>query len=607
LYKGDSNAAKAAGHELKGVMSYYNCYLPNFHQPLMAIIDYRGFRLSAISLLPIREGRLIYGSDDCGATVFNMVPEFSEKMEKAARILNLASHTIAGQRIHSAYDVEGHEANGKYYLLDLARTFPPELPLDEERASWPPNAFLYRLLRPELVKKSSVPLSSDAGNVVQRSDPNWRNLFRDVRAIKSYLRKDVIPIFAQKLVSTIGAEVTFFEREIHLSILRHLLMKSKWKITLKEFSRRSPNGVFGECFPLKQHMHAEGINMRHMGYIITSIRKAFPDGTQGKQHAIAILFIEMCARTIRQEINAAFQAHMRALAVPLEEPYRLLLVDFLNKIFGNSDASSVFWKKMKLCIIQKFERQNFTDEELSDSFDIRQLMAHDHPSRRESGKFLLFIRLKKLMGFIFDEITEHAAITSLVFYDQPRPFDDIDLRSIGARVKHMGVVNHARGYIYKMRGSDLKDKDFEKATIMLQKARENFEEVLESNPTNFVTLRNCGQVLQQIETINAKKSNCEWLDLENPTVATAKEYYFRAVEVSPRDTHSLYQYAQFLVKCQQNEEAEEYFLRSLEADPKHAAALVDLGVLLIESGYENVGNMLLGCVTEEEFGRIYRI
>mgnify|MGYP005867219343 CR=1 FL=1 len=54
---------KAAGHELKGLLSYYNCHVPGLNFPLMGLIDFRGFRVVAISYMPIGENQseLIYG------------------------------------------------------------------------------------------------------------------------------------------------------------------------------------------------------------------------------------------------------------------------------------------------------------------------------------------------------------------------------------------------------------------------------------------------------------------------------------------------------------------------------------------------------------------
>ena len=79
-----------SGHELKGLMAYSSLKIPGLHYPLMTLVDYRGFRLIAISLLPLEPARsLIYGTSDAGVTVHNRDPEFSEKMEKAARSVEI--------------------------------------------------------------------------------------------------------------------------------------------------------------------------------------------------------------------------------------------------------------------------------------------------------------------------------------------------------------------------------------------------------------------------------------------------------------------------------------------------------------------------------------
>lgn len=38
------------GHELKGLMCYHNAKVEGLHVPLMALIDYRGIRLLAVSM-----------------------------------------------------------------------------------------------------------------------------------------------------------------------------------------------------------------------------------------------------------------------------------------------------------------------------------------------------------------------------------------------------------------------------------------------------------------------------------------------------------------------------------------------------------------------------
>lgn len=47
----------------------------------------------------------------------------------AARDLNICKHVVKDVALYSACDVEGHrDADGRFYVIDLARTFPPEHP-----------------------------------------------------------------------------------------------------------------------------------------------------------------------------------------------------------------------------------------------------------------------------------------------------------------------------------------------------------------------------------------------------------------------------------------------------------------------------------------------
>lgn len=71
----------------------------------MSLIDYRGFRLIALSILPLE--RIVYGSNDGGFSVYASDPVFNEKMKTgftltfshayiyiAAKILNIKGHKI---------------------------------------------------------------------------------------------------------------------------------------------------------------------------------------------------------------------------------------------------------------------------------------------------------------------------------------------------------------------------------------------------------------------------------------------------------------------------------------------------------------------------------
>lgn len=74
---------KACGHDLKGLSAVYDTGMRDIHLPLICIIDYRGFRVVAMSLLPIcGDETIIYGSSNAGRAVCASDEKFN-KLVKA--------------------------------------------------------------------------------------------------------------------------------------------------------------------------------------------------------------------------------------------------------------------------------------------------------------------------------------------------------------------------------------------------------------------------------------------------------------------------------------------------------------------------------------------
>ena len=102
--------------------------------PLMALIDFLGVRLIAMSVLPISSKTLVYGTADCGVTVHKDNEELSSLIEKAASRLHLIPHLcglyeMGAKVLSTAADVEGHVGtDGRFYMIDFARMFPPTTP-----------------------------------------------------------------------------------------------------------------------------------------------------------------------------------------------------------------------------------------------------------------------------------------------------------------------------------------------------------------------------------------------------------------------------------------------------------------------------------------------
>jgi hypothetical protein len=97
----------------------------------------------------------VYGSSDAGATIHTDNAFVNEKMKAISQRLNLKEHRVGpkflDKKISTPVDLEAHYGfDGKYYLLDFSRLLPPTTP--DEKV---PSSYLFKLMRPELVRKVS--------------------------------------------------------------------------------------------------------------------------------------------------------------------------------------------------------------------------------------------------------------------------------------------------------------------------------------------------------------------------------------------------------------------------------------------------------------------
>ena len=64
IYGGEWGSSKAAGCELRGLHAIAGCGLSKLRIPLCNVIDYQGWRLVAVAIVPIDNTTLVYGSAD---------------------------------------------------------------------------------------------------------------------------------------------------------------------------------------------------------------------------------------------------------------------------------------------------------------------------------------------------------------------------------------------------------------------------------------------------------------------------------------------------------------------------------------------------------------
>jgi tetratricopeptide (TPR) repeat protein len=157
--------------------------------------------------------------------------------------------------------------------------------------------------------------------------------------------------------------------------------------------------------------------------------------------------------------------------------------------------------------------------------------------------------------------------------DRAQPISRTDLDQIGERIKHMNIVSYAEGYLLMVKA--IQNRGIDSATVIscLSMSIEKFEDVLNSNTNNKITLRACANALlllnEELELKSQYKARVE----DNLRVQRAIKYMVRAIDIDPTDPLSLLPYASFLHKIGKTNEAEQHYLRALEAAPTYTDAL----------------------------------
>lgn len=170
---GDVAAYVAPRNDLHGVRVYSAVDVEGLYTLGTVVIDYRGYRITAQSIIPgilerDQEQSVVYGSIDFGKTVLSH-PKYLELLRKAAKHLKILPHSVFNEKdeeveLCSSVECKGIIGNdGRHYILDLLRTFPPDVnflkidgeePSDELKAMGFPIEHKHKLscLRQELLE-----------------------------------------------------------------------------------------------------------------------------------------------------------------------------------------------------------------------------------------------------------------------------------------------------------------------------------------------------------------------------------------------------------------------------------------------------------------------
>jgi hypothetical protein len=259
----DLAAQKVAANEHRAFLAALGVIIENtaitkIFLPAMALFDYLGNRILAVSLV---SRNLCYGSPDAGKTIRGHNDGdndgLSAQIKLLAEKLNLAPHQVEGKILYTPADLEVHGSGSQFYLIDLARVFPPE-----PRAS--KSQSFANQLRPEMVVNSSEALSPDAFTCFQ-SEEESKILNGNVRKAFAEFKKSTLHKVAQSLPSVL---------------------------------RSDPN-----C--LVSYLHSNGVNLRFLGVLFDILLRFDECCQEEKQGALDILLNEMIFRSSKATLQWA--------------------------------------------------------------------------------------------------------------------------------------------------------------------------------------------------------------------------------------------------------------------------------------------------------------
>ncbi|KAJ1373937.1 hypothetical protein KIN20_036498 [Parelaphostrongylus tenuis] len=379
---GDAAALAATSADLQGVRAYAaidNCKLCTLG---MAVIDYRGYRITAQSIIPgildkEQEQSVVYGSVDFGRTVVSS-EKYHELLESSAKELKLLPHEVVVDskgntaKLFTSYETKGIIGNdGRYYVLDLLRTMPPDVHYlqdaevsEKAKALGFPRPFPHKLatLRQELVEifheARCVQFIRIAANHVRQQlaenkDSQEANVVENEVTQRlldvSEGREPVTKCSITKEALTKAAEAvhslrpdTFdirFNPDCFSTTVKHapgediekqkkLLVEAAEFILTTQLPEFVSSCVDGTVAPIDgaslcDLMHGRGINIRYLGDVVRGVLENGPSS-----YIVSLTVTELvsrCAKHIlRQYINSIPQEQLGCAVSHL-----------LNAVFGN--------------------------------------------------------------------------------------------------------------------------------------------------------------------------------------------------------------------------------------------------------------------------------
>ena len=543
----DESAAKVAGLELKGLQAYMSSNTPDLCYPLMALIDYKGFRLVASSFLPLTHSSLHYGSQNAAVTIKKSLPALTRRIEEASASLNLKLHEAGRDRVvmATAVDIEGHLGkDNRMYLLDFSRVFPPVTPNRTVEGS-----HLFQMFRPEFVKSFTLfPLCSDAYSNFTAGLPHAREHAEEVDLASMELLNVSVSNFVAELIARMGEEA------------------------------RIAGSL--ENFALTQLLHSHGINVRYLGEVVRKM---------GRHPFGLVVLAQLVARVIKIGFRRTLRSEMARLRVCIDEPYRIAAKDFLNRVFSASEASEKYWAEdLPELLNERFQLRpgnwNVFPKNLKKTlFEVERVNGIMY-----NAKVAIFREVQAALGLKVAPSLLTLLQTQPIVYQQQSVFDDVDVEDVGLRVKFLDVISNAQGYVFSKRAAEKEKEGFyEAAKSLYYRAYMGYQAALGSCPNDSILLRNCALVMTKIyrlEIVAEGNPDHEFLlrdaDPDDPLLFSAQQNFKKAIQANRKSPVFYASYADFLSEMGHLGDSEAHYLEALLRDPYAISTLNTYAKLL---------------------------
>ncbi|KAL6071144.1 hypothetical protein QOT17_006386 [Balamuthia mandrillaris] len=487
IYGGDEFSSKATALELNHLRSILLQHVPNINVPLMTVLDYFGFRLICLSLLPVSDETLVYGSADGGINIIGGRDPNGRvrgdgvvctKIEELARKLNLKPHSCGqgGSRaiLCLPADVECHVGfDGRIYCLDLARLMPPEYPQSRipvvllkadsntgilecaiRKRDWEKElAKLLLVGSPDelhAIEWNGVKCFHINGRTAHKHDMMLNSratamlgttIHGDVIFIKgtrghlfyNLLRPNHVASNPHPLSpdACSGFESNSSQKEGNIAEVRAATHRLQFQVlpTLVEDIAKGLVLVDNEA-QLSPLLHQQGVNMRYLGLLLALLLSKEKESRSNPAVAAAssIVLTEMISRVAKNELREILRS------VDLKkgmEKAQQAIVSYFNMILGEEGSrSEVWWKtqvKVQAMLKYGYYGFSFTPDITAAHFDLRQKISKLH----------LFQSLQRNTGVKFNLDTQLRSIIHVDFFENDNgyraPFTINDFEEVQVR------------------------------------------------------------------------------------------------------------------------------------------------------------------------------